>query len=111
VKSLKYKEYKEFYSEDIRGTIDLLDNHKSIKGNKYLTDRIMEAVLTPKEVTPRNNYYFQMKLASSFICTGIVSLVTNFIAIKNNIIITENIKNTIWSFNDFLSQVISKIQF
>ncbi|GMQ59495.1 hypothetical protein AN1V17_38920 [Vallitalea sediminicola] len=94
-------------------TIDLLNNHPSIKGNNYLTDRIMEAALQSEPgriTTKRKNYSFEMKLASSLICTGVFILVSNLLALNTNIFFADGFQKTIYNFNDILTNVINRFQ-
>lgn len=106
----KHEEYNEQIDID---TIDLLNNHPSIKGNNYLTDRIMEAALQPetgRSIVKRKSYSFEMKLASSLICTGVFVLVTNLVALNTNIFFADGFQRTISNINDILADVMNKFQ-
>lgn len=110
---LNCKKYEEFNEQLDVDTIDLLNNHPSIKGNNYLTDRIMDAALQPetgRSIIKRKSYSFEMKLASSLICTGVFVLATNLLALNTHIIFADGFQRTIYSFNDILVNVMNKFQ-
>lgn len=107
---LKCKEYKDLGKDDLKETMDLLDNHPSLPGNRYLTEKIMIAASrTDKAVIKRKHYAFEMKLANSFICTGIVMLMSNIIAMQKDIFLAEGLRENILSFNQLIAEIFSKL--
>lgn len=98
------KKYEQFDESDI-DIIDLLNNHPPLEGDKYLTDKIMTSVLYKSEskIEEKNiSNTFQLKLANSFICTGVFLLVTNLFCLKSN---TPELQQTISQFNKIVSNI------
>ncbi|WP_281819155.1 hypothetical protein [Vallitalea longa] len=91
-------------------TIDLLNNHPPLVRDKYLTDKIMTAVLNESEQKKSRksfNYSFELKLANSLICTGVFLLITNILTINSNTYIYDGFRETICNFNNMLTNIMN----
>lgn len=91
-------------------TIELLNNHPPLAGDKYLTEKIMAAVLNEPEqkISKKSFHYsFEFKLANSLICTGVVLLITNILTINTNTYLYDGFKQTITNFNNILTNVLN----
>lgn len=112
VRSLKYKEYNERNEKDMEDVITLLDEHPSIENNDYLTARIMHSINHIQEKAPikkRKPLSFEMKLAGSLICSGVLILVNNVITLGQDLYFNEGVMKTIDSFNHILSDAINRL--
>ncbi len=112
VRSLKYKEYIDKNQKNMEDVITLLNEHPSLGKDDYLTAKIMHTVNYSQEEVPikkRKPLSFEIKLAGSFICSGVLILVNNIIATGQDLYFNEGVMKTINSLNHILADTINRL--
>ncbi|QUI20982.1 hypothetical protein HZI73_01130 [Vallitalea pronyensis] len=109
---MKYKAYNAKHEKNMEDVITLLDEHPKINQDDFLTTKIMQSVnhLAKNEVPKkRKPFTFEMKLAGSLICSGVLILVNNVITLGKDLYFNEGVMKTIDSLNHILSDAINRL--
>lgn len=111
VKSLKYKASNNKKEENMDSIITLLDEHERLESQDLLTARILHAVNRQEELPVRQSKQmsFQMKLAGSFICSGILILITNIVGLSKEVYFDAHLMKSMNSIGSIISEVINQI--